>query len=101
METKQIDLKDVLIANHKNFETYLTDKSSSVLIDRRRDAIIDFGKLGFPSVKDEEWKYTNITPALKKDFTFDAQSSLSAKDIEALLLKNCKGNILVFINGKY
>lgn len=101
METKHQDLKEILLHNYKNLENSLNGKSSPVLLTRRKEAIQHFERLGFPTLKNEEWKYTNIAPALKKDFAFDVAPSLSPKEIEPFLLKDVTANVLVFINGKY
>ena len=34
----------------------------------RANAMEQFAELGFPSVKDEEWKYTNVAPLAAIDF---------------------------------
>lgn len=99
MEATKTDLKEVLLANYQNFESSL-GKVSPVLIDRRKDAILNFAQLGFPTVKHEEWKYTNLSPALKKEFTFETDKTVSANDIKPFLL-DIKANVLVFINGKF
>src|SRR5216684_2644413 len=34
----------------------------------REDAFTNFERTGFPSVKEEEWKYTNVAPIAKLQF---------------------------------
>src|SRR5436190_15072703 len=34
------------------------------------EAIQHFSRLGFPTTRNEEWRYTNISPILSKDFSF-------------------------------
>src|SRR4051812_35425560 len=36
----------------------------------QEEAIKHFSRLGFPTTKNEEWRYTNISPILNKDFSF-------------------------------
>src|SRR5436190_12884321 len=36
----------------------------------QEEAIQHFNRLGFPTIKNEEWKYTNISPILNKNFSF-------------------------------
>lgn len=63
-----------------------------------------FLELGFPSVKDEEWKYTNIAPIARIDFkpaTFDHGTTKGPGQAE-LSLFGCvetKDSWLVFVNG--
>ena len=35
---------------------------------KRKEALSNFSRLDFPTQKDEEWKYTNISPLLKHNF---------------------------------
>ena len=43
--------------------------SNPAWLERLRESAMDrFEELGFPSVKDEEWKYTNVAPIAKLDF---------------------------------
>ena len=63
-----------------------------------------FQKTGFPNIKDEDWKYTNLTGFTERSATYlqNQPSSNSNDDIEALLdkLPKIDGEILiVFING--
>lgn len=95
------DLTKNLISTYKTFEGKLNGNNNSVLTERRKEAISSFEKLGFPTTKHEEWKYTNIAPALKKDFVLDAQPKISKEDIEPFFYKGLDAYRLVFINGQY
>ncbi|MDQ6652001.1 MAG: hypothetical protein M3Y84_04565, partial [Acidobacteriota bacterium] len=44
------------------------DSSVSWLAHLRESAMDRFAELGFPSVKEEEWKYTNVAPIAHTDF---------------------------------
>ncbi len=63
-----------------------------------------FQELGFPSVKDEEWKYTNVAPIARIDFK-PASSIRAARfgsDDAELATFGCveaKDSQLVFVNG--
>lgn len=95
------DLKTNLLSTYKTLESKFNGKKSAVVAERRKAAIGNFEKLGFPTLKNEEWKYTNISSALKKDFLIDAPSSVSKSDIENFLYKGLDANILVFVNGHF
>ena len=78
-----------------------TDNLSAI----RKDAFNAFSKMGIPTVKHEEWKYTRISGLFNKEYQFPFErpaTSLSAKDIDAVRLPGHeKANQLVFINGFY
>ena len=46
------------------------EKSFSTLhLEMKKDAINNFELLGFPTTKNEEWKYTNVAGLLKNNFS--------------------------------
>ena len=49
-----------------------TKRESSDLRRARQQAFDTFRELGFPSIKNEDWRYTNIARFLKEDFVLDA-----------------------------
>ncbi len=70
-------------------------------IGLREKAISDFRSLGFPTTKNEEWKYTNVNPILKNKFTKAGQLQLTEHDIKKFLPGNSSEIVLVFENGKW
>jgi Fe-S cluster assembly protein SufD len=70
--------------------------------DLRKNAISSFERLGFPTTKNEEWKYTNVASFLKNSFKVagnDQQLTLS--DIKHFLPVEGDAILLVFHNGKF
>ncbi len=68
----------------------------------RKQAIDSFEKLGFPTMRDESWKYTNVTPMSRIPFQLVSEfSSLNQSQIEPFLFGNPNWQRLVFINGFY
>jgi Fe-S cluster assembly protein SufD len=91
-----------LLENIKqDFSRYLQQAEiGSDFVHIRENAFKEFEKLGFPTTKNEEWKYTNF----KKVFDLPLQSSCAevanAEELlNASILKNITANRLVFING--
>lgn len=68
------------------------------LFSVRKLAFEQYEKNGFPTTKDENWKYTNLSNFLKKDFAASAKD-VDQKIIENFLFKNIQANHLVFANG--
>src|SRR5688500_9131415 len=70
---------------------------------RLREAAFDqFKELGFPTVKDEEWKYTNVAPLTKLSFQTardESDSSVTAANVNQLGVVEAKNSQLVFVNG--
>ena len=69
----------------------------------RQDAARRFAELGFPTTRDEDWRFTNVSPIARTQFSA-APSDLTAEEAELLdqhLFPNEGGIRLVFINGRY
>ena len=94
----KIDIKDFFISLFNSSKNSFSHKS---LARRREDAFAIFEKEGFPTTKNEEWKYTNIAPILKKEYAYLPSSSINKEDWENYFIDSIKANILIFINGVF
>ena len=96
--TQSLNFQDLLLNNHAGFSSK-NGTESSLLIEKRKHALALFSKQGFPTVNNEEWKYTNISPLLKKDYSFDVKSSLEGHELSSVYYPDLTSNKLVFLNG--
>jgi Fe-S cluster assembly protein SufD len=67
----------------------------------REDAFARFESVGFPTVGEEEWKYTNVTPIARANFRpaiTTAATGLKG-NVNSLLIPEAKNSRLVFVNG--
>jgi Fe-S cluster assembly protein SufD len=95
------DLKTQLIADFKTAEGRMNGEAKSAVHQIRQQALERFDKLGFPTIRHEEWKYSNVKNLVSQAFDFNAVTNFSAKDLEEMPIPNLEGNILYFINGIY
>ena len=95
------DLKTQLIADFKTAEGRMNGEAKSAVHLVRQQALERFDKLGFPTIRHEEWKYSNVKNLVNQAFEFNAVTNFSAKDLEEMSIPNLEGNILYFINGIY
>ena len=99
---KMIDVKDWYISNFGEFEKRLNGGKENSIHQLRKDALSNFSKLEFPSLKDEEWKYTSIAPLLKYNFVTPLKEKKISKDfIKSLLFDELEHSLIVFINGRF
>ena len=96
--TENIDLKSQLLADFETQQVGAGDGSLNLL---KKNAMLAFEKLGFPTTKHEEWKYSNVKKLVSQKFEFHAESNFSAENLETLQLPNLQGNVLCFVNGVY
>jgi Fe-S cluster assembly protein SufD len=58
-----------------------------------------FAELGFPSVRDEEWRFTNVAPLVRRDFEpLQTPGTVTAAEVEAATYPGC--DRLVFVDGR-
>ncbi len=97
-----LDLKTWYIKNFESFENSLNGGSEKPIHQVRRNAIEKFSKLSFPTVHDEEWKYTNIAPLLKYNFkpSFEKEN-LTKGQVDKFLFDQLEHSLLVFVNGHF
>src|SRR6266567_843158 len=70
----------------------------------RKAGLARFAELGFPSVQDEDWRFTNVGPITKLPFRPVFQPSKEGLTPEALLrftFARLPARRLVFVNGHY
>ena len=59
----------------EQFKNFLAGESNGEMRRLREDAFARFAELGFPTLKAEDWKYTNAAPIAKEDWTAPATPS--------------------------
>jgi Fe-S cluster assembly protein SufD len=68
----------------------------------RENAMARFEELGFPTTKEEEWKYTNVAPLIKQGFTpiISDSAPIDLTELSSFVAPECQDSQLVFVNGK-
>ena len=98
----KIDIKNYYLTQFDEFEKSLNGEKSSDFHKVREEAIGKFAELTFPTQKDEEWKYTNISPILKHNFSpLSFKGNVSSEIISKFLFDEMEHSLLVFVNGVY
>ena len=69
----------------------------------RRRAVERFAELGFPHIKQEEWRFTNVAPIAERDFHLAGEAGSSATasrdQVEPWLFESACAH-LVFVDGR-
>ncbi|BCY27774.1 Fe-S cluster assembly protein SufD [Flavobacterium okayamense] len=96
-----MDLKDKLLSSYMAFEEKIDENSN--LHELRNQAIKNFESKGFPSKKEEAWKYTSLNAVLKNDFSVfpKTENAIEFKDVKKYFLHDVDTYKLVFIDGKF
>ncbi|HRB93032.1 MAG TPA: Fe-S cluster assembly protein SufD [Chitinophagales bacterium] len=96
-----MDLKEKLISSFMAFEEKVD--VTAQLHDIRTSAIKNFENKGFPTKKEEAWKYTSLNSVLKNDLSVfpKRENSIEFKDVKKFFLHEIDTYKLVFIDGKF
>src|SRR5688572_13607245 len=90
------------VAEFKTFAPTVANKNPPWINQTRKSAIAHFAEIGFPTVQQEDWKYTNVAPLV--NFPFKPATSqpapISADDIKQYTFDDMRGSRLVFLNGQ-
>jgi len=71
------------------------------LLTARRDAAAAFDRIGFPTTRDEEWRFTNIAPIAAIPWAKAPVLPVPPEDVARVLIPGLAGPVLVFVNGRY
>ena len=98
------------VAKNQNlYETAFAELKTSLhgsepawLSDLREESFAEFGRAGFPTVQNEEWKYTNVGAIAKTSFTPVIAANgtrLSKAALAAFTYPETRASVFVFVNG--
>ncbi len=98
-----MDLKEKLVSSFLAFEHKETLDLDSNVHQIRTKAIKNFELTGFPSKKDEEWKYTSLKSLLKNDFDIFpvTKEPVGFKNVRKYLINEIESYKLIFVDGVF
>lgn len=99
-----LDFKNKILNEFADFTNKLNGQQTSKIHSIRKLALQSLKNLEVPTMKDEEWRYTNLNFLSKHDFNFSHKNpdiQLDVEDIEDFMIKDIEANILVFVNGAF
>ena len=96
------EIKNWYLSEFEKFENSLNGESKLPIHQLRKEAIDNFSKLEFPNTKEEEWKYTNISPLLKYNFKpATGKTNVTSEQVSKFLFDKMEPSLLVFVNGHF
>ncbi len=96
-----MDLKEKLISSFLAFENHID--LDGYVHDIRSEAIKIFEDKGFPSKKEEAWKYTSLNSILKHNYSVfpKKENAIEYSDVKKYFIDDIDSYKIVFIDGKY
>jgi len=100
------DVPDVInryVADFRAFAANGAGGAPSWLKEIREGAIARFAQLGFPTTKQEAWRFTSVAPIAETRFVRAPGSEVpvSESQVEPLLLRGAAGPRAVFVDGRH
>ncbi len=94
-----MELKDKLVSSFLAFEENVD--TDNALHELRTNSLKNFETKGFPTRKQEEWKYTSLNTILKNDFSlFPKQENVvEFKDVKKYFLHEIDTYKVIFVDG--
>ncbi len=98
-----MSLKDKLITSFFKLENKGVLNIDASIHSTRVKALEEFEKKGFPSKKDEEWKYTSLKSILNKEYKVlnDTETVVELKEVKKYFIHESDTYKIVFVNGVY
>jgi Fe-S cluster assembly protein SufD len=99
-----IAARDHYLADFARVAAGLPGARAPWLVRQRTDALDAFAQRGFPTRRDEEWKYTSVAAFEQHAFAATADNrgaANAAAAMQRIALGNDDGCLLVFHNGRY
>ncbi len=94
--------KDAWLAEFEQFEAQ-SGKSPEWLRPVRKAAIASFTEFGFPTLRHEEWRFTNIAPIVNTAFERpNAEGArIDRNDLNRYRFSESDSNLFVVVNGRF
>ncbi|ESU30073.1 FeS assembly protein SufD [Flavobacterium limnosediminis JC2902] len=92
-------MKEKLISSFMAFEEKVD--VGTELHNVRTEALKNFENKGFPTKKEEAWKYTSLNAVLKNDFSIfpKKENNIDVKDVKKFFLNDLDTYKVIFIDG--
>jgi Fe-S cluster assembly protein SufD len=98
-----IDGYNNYLASFPQFEKQIASRDTAWLNQIRNNAISQFKGTGFPTTRDEEWRFTSVSPIAKVPFRLlhGNCNGLAAADMANFAFSDSECAQLVFVDGRY
>jgi len=96
-----MNLKSKLVSSYLAFDDHLDDDSP--IHDIRKKAIDTFEEKGFPTKKEEDWKYTSLNAIINKDYSISPKvdKEIKYEKVREYFLHDIDSYKIVFIDGVF
>jgi len=97
--TKTAETAGNLVSKFEEFSLQTEDKLPEYIKERKKKAYNNFQSWGIPTKKQEEYKYTDFSAALKKEYAIGGSSDLNTDVLKKHFYPNLEANTIIILNG--
>lgn len=97
-----VEQLETYLAEFTEFAKWAAKDSAPWLRDLRERAFARFCEVGFPTTRDEDWRFTNLSPIARTHFKVASNEAIRPSDADLLSWQfdGCSAR-LVFLNGRF
>lgn len=95
-----LEQTDTLVARYEALAASLGNAQPHGIRSLRADGLARFAQLGFPTTRNEQWRYTSIAPIARTPFVIAGPATVDLGAFEHVLIDGAAAQ-LVFVNGRF
>ena len=99
--TPVVERTDAVLGEHERFKQGRGSSAPAWLRELRDRGAARFGALGFPTVRQEEWRFTNVAPIADGAFRLAEKTPTNAADLTARVRIPDTSARIVILNGQF
>jgi Fe-S cluster assembly protein SufD len=96
-----VERRDAILAEHSRFTAGRGVSAPGWLRDLRQRGAARFAALGFPTVRQEEWRFTNVAPIADTPFRLAEKTPTNAAELTARVRIPDTAARIVILNGHF
>ncbi len=99
-----LEAKNTYFSQFSDWEKTALTKDPFWIRETREKALAYFQETGFPTSRDETWKYTNLDPLFQIPFALNGDrisKEAVLPELNSLGFETAKANVMVFVNGHF
>ncbi len=83
------------------FERFHNGSAGQAVHALRKKALREFEQEGFPTTRQEEWRFTNVKPLAQTPFMVSGGAQLQQPEVETFLFPGWQKPLIVLVNGRF
>lgn len=99
-----MDSTDSYLTRFMEIEKAATGSGEAWLLPTRKAAFARFSELGFPTIRDEEWRFTNVSAIAEGGYepcAMEAGARVTGEELSPFAAGDLGEQLLVFVNGRF